>query len=71
MYPQNNVTIPSLFSYPCIIAFVTASETAVLISVMSETVGFNCDTNVAATTLANASFSDFAAMLLLCFDIVV
>ena len=29
MYPQYNVTTPSLFSYPCIMAFVTASETAV------------------------------------------
>ena len=47
-----------LFSYPCIIEFVTASDTAVLTSVISSIVGSNCDIKAATDTLAKLSFSD-------------
>ena len=56
-----NVIFPSMPSYPCTILFVTASETAVLISAISSTVGSRRVQNAAAVTLAKLSFSDFAS----------
>ena len=51
-------TFSTLCSYPWIIAFVTASDTAVFTSATSSTVGLSCVKNDATDTLANPSFSD-------------
>lgn len=53
-------TLLSSHSYPWIIAFVTASETAVFISVNSSIVGSNWAIKADTLTLANPSFSDLA-----------
>jgi stage V sporulation protein AD len=52
------LTSPLEFSYPCIIALVTASDTAVFTSANSSIVGSICDTKAAATTLAKPSLLD-------------
>ena len=41
------VPMRQVFSYPWIILFVTASDTAVLISSISSNVGFSCETKAA------------------------
>ena len=51
-------TIPCLSSYPCIIELVTASDTAVLISAISSSVGSSWAINAATAILANASLFD-------------
>ena len=51
-------TMPKTFSYPWIIEFVTASDTAVFISASSSIVGSNWEANAATLILAKASFVD-------------
>ena len=63
-YEHKRTTFFSLlFPYPCIIALVTASETAVFMSVISDIVGSSGIINAATAILAKASFCAAAEKL--------